>query len=71
MNWIQLQDGDVLNNDFVTELRVQDNEGACMSDNSDSTLLVAITSRLHEDVAHIILCGTETECRAKLQELIA
>ena len=70
MRWINLQDGDALNADFVKELRVQENEGSCMEDNSDSSLLVAVTERLHEDVAHIIHCGSEEECRTIMASLI-
>ena len=69
MKWITLQDGDALNADFVKELRVQENEGSCMEDNSDSSLLVAITERLHEDVAHIIYCSSEEDCRQMLEAL--
>ena len=70
MKWIECQDGSFLNEGYVKELRFEENENALEEDGSDAFILLAITSRLHEDIANIVCTGTEDKCRHRLLEVI-
>lgn len=70
MKWIGCQDGSFLNVGYIKELRLEENENALEEDGSDAFILLAITSRLHEDIANIVRIGTEEKCRYNLLEII-
>ena len=70
MNWIQSNDGDWINSSFVKELRVQTNDNSLDLKGSDSHLAIAVSVRMHEELAHELLTGTEQECIEFLSKVV-
>ena len=68
MKWLELEDGSFLNTIFAKELRVQENDDSI---GNDTHQLIAISLKMHEEIAHCIFSGNETDCQAALKAIVA
>ena len=70
MSFVPIADGGYINLRYVKQLYIADNEEPMAEDDSDSHLVIALTSRLHEDETEIVFIGNAGACTDRLRSIV-